>query len=186
MDEQSCQLAKDVGLFLKYYIENGYSQLFNTLIVVYREFDEDFVPEFSANSIDVQGKNFEVYSSLFANVIHLSDGTPNFLPGTLPILANAPIYRWRKQKKEYNMKYSKYSSWYNGYDEVNLDDEHYVHLPLSFVNVNGKTLSEKDFQENPEDAFLETLKAVQRCERRMLKMARTYGKKKLLKKCEDI
>jgi hypothetical protein len=118
------------------------------------------LPEFVENSVFPRNDTFEIFTSLYANTIHLSDGTPNFLPGTLPILANSPVVRW---KKNY---------------ELDLNEEQYVQLPLSFINKTKSPISKDEFDKNLNTAFAVAITTVDRCEKRLLKQARDFHKKK--------
>lgn len=122
VDNESRKKIIDIMRFLRYYVENGYSTLFDSFAVVYRHPENELLQEFRDCSLGVDGVDFEIYTSLYANVVHFSDGTPNFLPGTLPILANAPIKRWKMRDIKAN--------------PVSIYERPYVHLPLSFVNTD--------------------------------------------------
>lgn len=163
MDEGSQYMAIEIMRFLRYYVENGYSTLFDSFAVVYRHPENELLQEFRDCSLDVKGVEFEIYTSLYANVVHFSDGTPNFLPGTLPILTNAPIKRWKMRDVKAN--------------PVSISERSYVHLPLSFVNTDWAACDESDFEKDNKDYLIKTLLTIQRCEKRMISIAKKYFKK---------
>lgn len=51
--------------------------------------------DFAQNSYRVDGDDFRTLSSIFADMIHFSDGTPENFPGTLAILGTQAYSRHR-------------------------------------------------------------------------------------------
>ncbi len=163
MESSSCDLAQSIIYLVKKYVEWWHSRIFNKFYIVYRYNEKDFLPEFAENSVFPTRMAFEIFTALYANTIHLSEGTPNFLPGTLPILANGTI--------------------------INVDgstacNEQYEKLSLSFINnerdkyLTVPSLPPIEFKKNPKDPFVVTLNAIERCEGRMLQQARDFHKNK--------
>lgn len=70
----------EIMRFLRYYVEMGYSSLFDDFVVLYRFPEHDMLEEFSRNSSDATGEDFRNLSSIYANTIHFSNGTPDFMP----------------------------------------------------------------------------------------------------------
>lgn len=79
--------------FLKSYVEGGYSQIFNEFWVVYRFPDKDKQQSFIDNSYLVSGDEFKLITSIFADTIHFSDGTPENIEWTTRILWTTPYKR---------------------------------------------------------------------------------------------
>ncbi len=81
--------------FLRYFVERGYSQIFDEFAVLYRFAQVDFLQDFAQNSYRVDGDDFRTLSSIFADTIHFSNGTPENFPGTLAILGTQAYSRHR-------------------------------------------------------------------------------------------
>lgn len=62
--------------FLRVYVENGYSPVFNEFSVVYRLPQTDKLKNFSHNEYLAENEDFKLISTIFADTIHFSDGTP--------------------------------------------------------------------------------------------------------------
>ncbi|MCH2188803.1 hypothetical protein MK079_03170 [Candidatus Gracilibacteria bacterium] len=77
-----------IALFLNDYIKQGYSQVWNNFKIVTRQ---GGVSEVGGISVEpyMSGKSFIAQTSLFADMIHLSHGTPEATPGTHSILGTA-------------------------------------------------------------------------------------------------
>ncbi len=70
----------EIMRFLRYYVEQGYSHLFDEFVVLYRFPDTDILEGFAKNSHPATGTDFRILSSIYANTIHFSNGTPDFVP----------------------------------------------------------------------------------------------------------
>lgn len=91
----------EIMRFLQYYVEQGYSSLFDDFMVLYRFPDTDMLDEFEKNSHPATGIDFRLLSSIYANTVHFSNGTPDFIPGTIPILGTTPHKRWKQHMGRY-------------------------------------------------------------------------------------
>ena len=151
----------EIMRFLQYYVEQWYSSLFDMFVIMYRFPDTDLLDEFAQNSSTATGLNFQFLSSIYANTIHFSNGTPDFIPWTLPILWTTPHKRWKHK-------------WENTT----------IHLPIEYITT-GKiwhkhgiisALDQKIVQQQSSPQKLIptlniVLKVIQQAEQAMLKMA---------------
>ena len=87
--------TQEIMHFLRYFVERGYSQIFDEFAVLYRFAQVDFLQDFAQNSYRVDGDDFRTLSSIFADTIHFSNGTPENFPGTLAILGTQAYSRHR-------------------------------------------------------------------------------------------
>ena len=87
--------TQEIMHFLRYFVERGYSQIFDEFAVLYRFSQVEFLQDFAQNSYRVDGDDFRTLSSIFADIIHFSDGTPENFPGTLAILGTQAYSRHR-------------------------------------------------------------------------------------------
>lgn len=161
MTRESRELTKEMILLLRQYVAESHSRLFDRFRVVYRNNTDDYLANLSDESVFVNGHDFETFTSIFANTIHFSDGTPSFYPWTMPILSKAPYSRWENRRRAFTSQ-----------SAVNLTDERWVYMPLSFMNMNGGTLDEHDFRLNPENPHITVLDTIKRCEDKMISLAR--------------
>ena len=87
--------TQEIMHFLRYFVERGYSQIFDEFAVLYRFSQVEFLEDFAQNSYRVDGDDFRTLSSIFADIIHFSNGTPENFPGTLAILGTQAYSRHR-------------------------------------------------------------------------------------------
>ncbi|MBB1553995.1 hypothetical protein HG442_001130, partial [Candidatus Gracilibacteria bacterium] len=95
MTYESAFRTQELMHFLRYFVERGYSQIFDEFAVLYRFAQVDFLQDFAQNSYRVDGDDFRTLSSIFADTIHFSNGTPENFPGTLAILGTQAYSRHR-------------------------------------------------------------------------------------------
>lgn len=91
--------TQEIMHFLRYFVERGYSQIFDEFAVLYRFSQVEFLQDFAQNSYRVDGDDFRTLSSIFADMIHFSNGTPENFPGTLAILGTQAYSRHRGRHK---------------------------------------------------------------------------------------
>ena len=102
MTYESAFRAQEMMRFLRYFVERGYSQIFDEFAVLYRFSQVEFLQDFAQNSYRVTGDDFRTLSSIFADTIHFSNGTPENFPGTLAILGTQAYSRHRgRPRPEY-------------------------------------------------------------------------------------
>lgn len=144
---------------LNYYIQNGYSKIFNGLKIVsrtgnaYPQWIQDQYPETQYS--DAQGNQFLVESAVGANCIHFSEGLPEqAFYGSMPILGVSARRRKKKMK--------------------NLGPNDYVRL---FLDYNKDLASIRDiYLEDPippqngsfANVMTEILRAIQELEEKMI------------------
>lgn len=86
----------EVFKFIKYYVENDFSPIYDEFGMVMRFPDITKVPDwFEYNFYKVNGLDFITLTNIFADTIHISNGTPEGLPGTVNILGTTAYNRWR-------------------------------------------------------------------------------------------
>ena len=95
MAYESSFRTREIMHFLRYFVERGYSQIFDEFAVLYRFSQVEFLQDFAQNSYRVDGDDFRTLSSIFADTIHFSNGTPENFPGTLAILGTQAYSRHR-------------------------------------------------------------------------------------------
>ena len=96
--------TQEIMHFLRYFVERGYSQIFDEFAVLYRFSQVEFLQDFAQNSYRVDGDDFRTLSSIFADMIHFSDGTPENFPGTLAILGTQAYSRHRGRHKSKHVR----------------------------------------------------------------------------------
>lgn len=83
--------------FLRTYVEGWYSKLFDEFAVLYRFPEYDFLKKFEDNSYKVSGDDFRALSTIYADTIHFSNGTPDIVPWNIPILGTTPHKRFKNK-----------------------------------------------------------------------------------------
>lgn len=80
--------------FVRYYVESGFSPIYDEFGMVMR-FSNSRIPDwFEHNFYDVENFEFTALTNIFADTIHISNGTPEGLPGTVNILGTTAYNRW--------------------------------------------------------------------------------------------
>lgn len=127
--------TQEIMHFLRYFVERGYSQIFDEFAVLYRFSQLEFLQDFTQNSYRVDGDDFRTLSSIFADIIHFSNGTPENFPGTLAILGTQAYSRHRGR---YESKH--------------------VHLPIcTQACQKTKTILDQKIRKNHEEKVLKNL-----------------------------
>jgi hypothetical protein len=141
--------------FIRTYIEWWYSSVFDTVSVVYRHSGPETIRSFCDISHYANGDRFRALSSIYGNTVHFTDGTPDLVPGTIPIISKAVWNRWRE-----TFKWNKTSR-----DIL----ENSLEFPLEY-NGDGH-IKHWRARNNPdyETQCRIFLKTIQECEKRMLK-----------------